>query len=194
MVAEFYLPAGSLGFATRRLLTPRDGTPFFCMYAMHVVFVTTMIGVILMRAAGSVVSPTIFLPACSLAVVVPLIWPETRSVPAAAYGNLNSWQMGLIDGLAGVLMGLAFGLFATLPARQKGWRSGVVVCTACGIGLLLGWQRAPVWFLLVLPICDLATYTVRLIAPPLEDEPPVTSEPAADETVSSSPSQTLDSP
>src|SRR5262245_8249201 len=194
MLAEFYLPAGLLGFSTRRLLTPRDGTPFFFMYAIHVVFVTTMIGVILMRADASVVPVSIFLPAFALAIVVPLIWAETRSVPAAGYVGLSGWQMGLIDGLAGVVMGLAFGLFAALPARKKGWRPAVVVCTACGIGLLLGWQRAPVWFLLALPICDLATYTVRLLTPPRDDEPPVSSEPAAVEAVSSSPSETLDSP
>src|SRR5262245_43818618 len=48
LLAENYLPAGSLGFATRWLLTPRDGVAFWCMYATHLTLVTTMIGVILM--------------------------------------------------------------------------------------------------------------------------------------------------
>src|SRR3954452_19144770 len=40
LAAEHYLPPAVVAYATRPLLTPRDGVPFWCMYATHLALVT----------------------------------------------------------------------------------------------------------------------------------------------------------
>jgi leader peptidase (prepilin peptidase)/N-methyltransferase len=162
LTSELFLPAGAMGFATRRLLTPRDGIPFWTMYATHVVLVSTLIAAVLMRADRSIVPVRLFWPALALALIAPLIWPEVRSVPGLAYHGQSNWQIGLIDGLLGLAMGLAVGGLASLPARRKGWQPATVIALAACLGAVLGWQRAAIWFLVVLPCCDLAAHVMRL--------------------------------
>ena len=194
LAADIFLPAGSLGFATRFPLTPREVPGFWCMYGLHVVLVTTIIGVILIRADGSPVPARIFLPALLLGLGMPLAFPEIRSVPAMAYGDLSAWQIGLIDGVLGLGMGAAVGLLASVPARQKGWTLPVVIAAGCSIGVVLGWQRTPVWLIVVLPLCDLVTTIVRLFASQRSAEPSALAEPTPDELSPTSPPQPLDSP
>jgi leader peptidase (prepilin peptidase) / N-methyltransferase len=162
LMSELFLPAGSLGSATRRLLTPRDGIPFWTMYATHAVLLSTLIAAVLMRADRSPVPARLFWPALVLAFIAPLMWPEVRSVPALTYHGQSNWQIGLIDGLLGVAMGLAVGSLASLPALRKGWQPRAVVALAACLGAVLGWQRAAIWFLVVLPFCDLAAQAMRL--------------------------------
>ena len=108
----------------------------------------------------------------ALALIAPLIWPEVRSVPALAYHGQSNWQIGLIDGALGVAMGLAVGGLASLPAKRKGWQPRAVVALAASLGAVLGWQRAAIWFLVVLPFCDLAAQTMRLFAQAEEESKP----------------------
>jgi prepilin signal peptidase PulO-like enzyme (type II secretory pathway) len=188
LLSEIYLPAGSLGFATRQPLTSRDGVAFWCMYATHVTLVTTMIGVILMRSDGSFVPARMFAPALTIALVLPLLYAEIRSVPAISWSEITGWQIGLIDGLAGLAMGAAVGFLASLPARRKGWSTPVVIAIGCSFGAVLGWQRTPIWLLVILPLCDLATYVVRSAAVPSRSLVPETQSPAPDgATASESP-------
>jgi len=162
LLSDLYLPSGSLGFATRRLLTPRDGIPFWAMYATHVVLLSTLIAAVLMRADRSPVPARLFWPALALALIAPLIWPQIRSVAALADHGESGWKTGLIDGLLGVAMGLAVGGLASLPAQRKAWQPRAVVALAACLGAVLGWQRAAIWFLVVLPLCDVAAQLMRL--------------------------------
>src|SRR5438477_218265 len=50
LAGERVMPAGlgfTLDYVPRARLTPHDGAPFWCMYAMHVVFFTTLVVAIL---------------------------------------------------------------------------------------------------------------------------------------------------
>jgi leader peptidase (prepilin peptidase)/N-methyltransferase len=161
LLTDLYLPPGSLGFATRRLLSPRDGIPFWVMYATHVVLLSTLIAAVLMRADRSPVPARLFWPALALALAVPLIWPQVRSVPAFAYHSQRDWQIGLIDGLLGLAMGLAVGALASLPAQRQSWQPRTVIALAACIGAVLGWQRAAIWFLVILPLCDVVAQAMR---------------------------------
>src|SRR6478672_3934072 len=62
LMGESFIPAGlgfPSGFVPRRLLTPHDGVPFWCMYAIHVTLVTTVLGAILIEADGYAVLPAL---------------------------------------------------------------------------------------------------------------------------------------
>ena len=108
LAADIYLPPGALGFATRRLLTPHDGPAFWCMYFIHVTLVTTFLGFILIVADGNAVGASFFFPVALSGFVLPLLWPQIRSVPAAIYPDANVWWAGLVDGIAGLTAGLVF--------------------------------------------------------------------------------------
>ncbi len=161
LTSELFLPPGSLGFATRRALTPFDGVPFWAMYATHVVVVCTLIAAVLMRADSSFIPARLFWPALALALIVPLIWPQVRSVPGFAYEGASDWMIGLIDGLLGLAMGLAVGSLASVPAQRKAWQPRAVIALAACLGAVLGWQRAAIWFLVVLLCCDVAARIMK---------------------------------
>src|SRR5438128_1762203 len=114
LVAERFLPAGSMGFATRRALTAHDGAAFWCLYATHVILIATLLVAVLMSADGFLVPARIFLPILAIGFFLPLIWPEIHSVPALAGSRFNDWQAGAIDGLAGLAAGLVIGAVASL--------------------------------------------------------------------------------
>jgi hypothetical protein len=144
LLGERFLPAGSLGFATRPLLSPSDGAPFWGLYAMHLTLITTLIAAVLISGDGFEVPVWLYLPALAVGLVLPLIWPEIRSVPAFAYGGLSGWQQGLIDGLAGVATAIAL-TTAVMMWRSRSWRGGRPalgpVAVACSIGVVMGWQQ-----------------------------------------------------
>lgn len=72
--------------------------------------------------------------------VLPLFWPLLRPVPAAVVQP--DWLGGLIDGLAGLGLGMLVGL-AVWRWPQGRARSGVVLAPML-VGLFLGWQAAAV--------------------------------------------------
>jgi len=166
LVGEHFLPVGSLGFAAAQALAPRDGAPFWCRYALHVVLVTTLIGAVLLRADDRRVPAEIFLPVLAAGFLLPLIWPAIRSVPALSHHEPSSWQAGLIDGLAGMCMGIGLGLPASFVVRREGWPPLAVIGLACSIGVVLGWQRSLVWFPCAWLVCELAACFVQRFTQP----------------------------
>jgi leader peptidase (prepilin peptidase)/N-methyltransferase len=175
LAAERYLPAGSLGFAVRRPLTPHDGAAFWCMYLTHVVLVTTLIGAVLIRADGFCVPGTLFLPALIVALVLPLIWPEIRSVAATERFQFTGWQAGLIDGVAGLALGLVVAtVFGLVWRRWAGyWPAIAPLAMSCSIGAVLGWQRTLAAAPATLLLCLGAARLLTPLALATEGEPPV---------------------
>jgi leader peptidase (prepilin peptidase)/N-methyltransferase len=144
LAADIYVPTGSPGFATRHLLTPHDGPAFWCMYLIHVSLVTTFLAHILIFADGNHAGARLFFPVTLVALVLPLLWPQIRSVPAAIYPHENVWWAGLVDGLAGLTAGLLFWQ-ATDTFRSSdrgGWLGLVQIGWAIAVGIVLGWQRS----------------------------------------------------
>jgi hypothetical protein len=149
LASEQVMPAGlgfTLDYVPRARLTPHDGPPFWCLYATHVVLLTTLVGAVLIAADGFAVPPSMFLPAIVLGFVVPLIWPQTRMLPATDV-RLGGWPSGLVDGLAGLAAGTLSGLWIRL-CRGRGtdhWATPALVALGCGVGVTLGWQPTPLW-------------------------------------------------
>jgi prepilin signal peptidase PulO-like enzyme (type II secretory pathway) len=178
LAAEYYLPPGALGLHTRQLLNVRDGVPFWCMYFLHVSLVATVITAVLMAADGNRVPASLCAPILLVSFCLPIAWPATRSVPAIQYAMDNIWWAGIVDGVAGAVVGVLWSLIAALLIRLKRRSdeaaeqriategipysaSGLCVrsfaaasglCNwplACSVGLVLGWQRA----LYAVPLC-----------------------------------------
>jgi hypothetical protein len=149
LAGERVMPAGlgfTLDYVPRERLSPQDGPPFWCMYAMHAVFATTLVAVILIAADGFAAMASVFLPAIALGFVVPIIWPQTRMLPAADE-PLAGWPAGLVDGVAGLAVGLLSGLWIRL-CRGRGddrWSTGALIALGCAVGVVLGWQPTPLW-------------------------------------------------
>jgi prepilin signal peptidase PulO-like enzyme (type II secretory pathway) len=144
LAAELYLPPGALGFATRRLLTPHDGPAFWCMYFIHVSLITTFLTFLLIVADGNAAGSRLFFPVTLVAFVLPLLWPQIRSVPAAIYPDAIAWWTGLVDGLAGLTAALIFWEGrGVIRSRQGDERPGIEQFGwAAAIGIVLGWQRS----------------------------------------------------
>jgi len=185
LAAEHFLPPGSLGFPTRRRLTPLDTWPFWSMYLMHLVLVTTLIAAILIRADGFPVPVRLYFPTLAVSCFVPLLWPEIRSMPALANGALAPWQTATIDGLAGLCAGFAMGLGGYLAIHRS--RGLAPIALGCSLGVVLGWQRAMIWSLPILLVAAMASYSLaRFARSDLPNEPVPASDhiasPAADAT------------
>lgn len=116
--------------------------------AYYLVLLATLLAAGLIEHDGHPLPVRVALPALVIGGLIPLVWPQVRPVPAVipevgpiggpgARGALLDAWMGLVDGLAGLGVGLAIGLAA--------WRLGgrkclsLVVGPAC-LGLFLGWQ------------------------------------------------------
>ena len=153
LAGEPVMPAGlgfTLDYVPRARLTPHDGPPFWCMYAMHVVFVTTLVGAILIAADGFLVPATMFLPATVLGFVVPLIFVQTRALPATV-AEIRGGLAGLLDGVVGLSMGVFSALWIRLVRgrRADGWSTPALVALGCAAGVVLGWQPTPLWTALI---------------------------------------------
>jgi prepilin signal peptidase PulO-like enzyme (type II secretory pathway) len=164
LAAEYYLPPGALGFDTRQLFNIRDGVPFWCMYFLHVSLVATLITAVLMAADGKRAPATLFAPILLVGFFLPIAWPAIRSVPAISYANENIWWTGIIDGVTGAILGVAWSLIAgyiVSPTPRSHSAAQPLACAsglcmrsflsesglcnwplACSVGLVLGWQRA----------------------------------------------------
>src|SRR6478609_3288918 len=110
LLAEHYVPAGWFVAHTRHLLLPHNGVPFWCMYGTHLGLATTLVAAILILGDGFRLSPMLFLPIVVVSFVLPLVWPQIRSIPAFAYQDSTIWWTGLIDGLAGLFTGVVVAL------------------------------------------------------------------------------------
>jgi leader peptidase (prepilin peptidase) / N-methyltransferase len=179
LAAEFYLSPQSLGLPVRELLTARDGAPFWCMYFLHVSLLTTLLGATLMMADKSPVPAALFAPAAIVALVIPLLWPSVRSVPAfpaqwMPSPSLPAWQIGLVEGAVAVVAGVLTGVIAIVPARLLGWRAGATVAVCCLVTLVLGWQRGVPAAILALLVSGLLAMILarKSASPSLQSAPP----------------------
>lgn len=184
LAGELFLPASAFELATRRLLTPWDGTPFWCMYGLHLLLVVTLYAAVLIAGDGFQVTPRLNGPLLAVGLVLPLIWPEVRSVPATP-AVVVGWQAGLYDGLIGLLAGASTGVviavaawamlgqgIAPIPRLRFGLLGGA-------IGLVFGWQRALWLSPLVLVLSALSVAALRIIKPAHAKTGESTGEPTA---------------
>lgn len=133
-------------FSGRPPLTPFQTLPFWCAYATHVLLVTTLIGATLIDWDGFRTPRRLFWPILLVGLVLPLVWPEIRRIPAyPELSDVPAWRAGLIDGAAGLGTGLALGLVAGaawwLGSRGRGWPKFAPVMLLAAVGVVFGWQR-----------------------------------------------------
>lgn len=129
----------------RPLISPYDVLPFWCTYASHMVLLTTLLGAALIDASGHRTPRRLFAPALLLGLMLPVVWPNMRRLPAFAYDGSAAWQPGLIDGATGLVVGALIG--AVLGAAW--WRGSSTVWPRFGlvgmfaaVGVTSGWQAA----------------------------------------------------
>jgi len=90
----------------------------------------------------------LFVPALVVGWLAPLVWPYLH--PVSAWQGLTGPMAGLVDGSAGLGLGLLLGLASwPLPGAKRG--PGLILAPAC-VGLFLGWQAALVLTLLRLVV------------------------------------------
>ncbi len=137
----------SFGFARRPEIAMHDWWPYWSRYATHMVLVTTYLGGILILGDNFRTPARLYWPAIALGFVLPLVWPEIRSAPAWRYGPLPAWQAGLIDGLAGLAIGIVGGLAGCLWRwfRTGEWPPFAPVSWMIALCVVLGWQRGIAW-------------------------------------------------
>jgi leader peptidase (prepilin peptidase)/N-methyltransferase len=119
--------------------------PFWSAYATHVVLLASLIGAALIDFDGWRMPRPLLVPAIVIALIVGILWPETRRIAALAGLPGPPWQVGLADGAAGLGVGIAcgalFGLAWLGASRGRSWpRSGPIMLLAA-VGAVLGWQR-----------------------------------------------------
>ena len=121
---------------------------------MHVVLLTTLVGGVLMLGDNFRTPSRLFWPAIVLGLLLPLIWPEIRSVPAWRYVKTADWQSGLIDGLAGLAVGIVAGLAGSLWRwlSTGEWPPFAPVSWTASMCVVLGWQRGLLWSVPVLAL------------------------------------------
>jgi leader peptidase (prepilin peptidase)/N-methyltransferase len=172
---------GTWGFETRPPLTPYDIWPFWSRYVTHVALLATLLGGVLILGDHFATPARLFVPAIVLGLVLPLIWPEIRSVPAWSYGKLPAWQAGLIDGVAAILIGLVPALAGSLwrLSANREWPSFAPLSWTAALAVVLGWQRTLLWMAPVLILYLLAAGAIRAWRPPTT-EPPTTDPPTSD--------------
>jgi prepilin signal peptidase PulO-like enzyme (type II secretory pathway) len=90
---------------------------------------------------GQAVPWRLFAPVAVIGSLAPLVWPSLRPVPAAVPMNGPPWWIAAGEGLAGVVVGAALGLFVVASARyrRRPVRNPAVIPLAVG-GLVVGWQ------------------------------------------------------
>lgn len=168
----------------RRPLSFYDTWPYWSRYATHVVQITTLIGGVLMLGDGVRPPVRLFVPSILLSLVLALIWPEIRSVPAWHFGSTPDWQQGLIDGLAGLAAGILLGLVCSpFAPRLAGLTrsTSTTLAWAASLGIVLGWQRTLLWGLPIFTLYLLAATALRVCSPVhAEPDPPITDLPTSD--------------
>jgi prepilin signal peptidase PulO-like enzyme (type II secretory pathway) len=104
--------------------------------AYHLMLLATLLPMALIEYDGKPIPWRLVLPALVVGLVAPMLWPYLHPVPS---GPIQvGWPAGLIDGIAGLGLGIAIGLGVEhLPFARPG--RGVAAGPAC-VGLMLGWQ------------------------------------------------------
>jgi len=124
----------------RQLVLPGLGE-MVALCVFHLLLLLTLLAAVLIQWDGRKVPPKLFLPALIVALAAPLGWPSLRPVPGLdrVIGPGSGW----LDGILGLAMGAALGLFAwrVMPG-QKSHVANLLAPAA--VGLFLGWQAAAV--------------------------------------------------
>ena len=175
---------GVLGkFPVRPPIWAFDMWPYWSRYAVHVVLLTTLLGSVLILGDGFRVPARLFWPAILLALALPLFWPEIRNMAAWRYGKLPAWQAGLIDGLAGLVVGMVAGAAGSAWRwfTAGKWPPFAPVSWTTSICVVLGWQRGLLWSIPALGLGLLAAALLaslpKPIPEPLSTDPPTTDQP-----------------
>ena len=156
-----------------------DLWPYWSRYAVHVVLLATLVGGALILGDSFRTPSRLFWPAIGLALLLPVIWPEIRSVAAWQYGKLPGWQAGLIDGLAGLAAGVVGGLAGSLWRwlRTGEWPPFAPVSWAASLCVVLGWQRGLLWSVPALALYLVAAGLLWTVQSFLADLAPATDSP-----------------
>ncbi len=136
------LPRGRVGWSD-----PESYASLWIILALHLTLLSTLLCAALISIDSDSVPLSVFLPALIVAIVVPLIWPEVRPLRAFTLMQFSGWKAGLSDGLAGMMVGVYFGLHAFPLAVRDRFRIRklveiVAATTLCGA--VLGWQAAAI--------------------------------------------------
>ncbi|MCR4413494.1 MAG: prepilin peptidase [Thermoguttaceae bacterium] len=126
-----------------RALTPGESLG---VAAYHLLLLSTLLPAALIEYDRRPLPARLAIPALVLGAGLPLVWPHLRPVPAIvprpgfglASGPAFDGVLGLIDGLAGLGVGMALGLAAWRFVGPRD-RLGLALGPAC-VGLFLGWQ------------------------------------------------------
>ena len=146
-IFEAFLPQQTwLGTAVvRRPLSWHEALPFWTTYATHVALLTTLLGAALIDRDGWRAPCGLFLPVIVMALVVGILWPETRRILAIPALSAAPWQTGLIEGAAGLAAGMACGALIGLAwlggSRGQSWPRSAPIMLFVAVGIVLGWQR-----------------------------------------------------
>jgi leader peptidase (prepilin peptidase)/N-methyltransferase len=150
VTAMLFLAVGAMeGFSfganlpQRPILVP-DGVLFRPMslaevagtVAYHLLLLSTLLAAAIVEYDGLRLPVRVMLPALAVGWLAPLAWPQLHPVPAFA-GLAPPWA-GLVDGTAGLALGLALGGVTQLAFSPRD-RLGLLLGPGCA-GLFLGWQ------------------------------------------------------
>ena len=102
----------------------------------HLFLLCTLLCASLIRYDGHDAPPRLFFPGLAMGAVAPWIWPHLLPQPAAVLATGPT--PGIVDGLAGLTMGVVLG-WAAWKLLEPSQRPDLVWATAL-TGTLLGWQ------------------------------------------------------
>ncbi len=154
------LPARPMAVADGIIAPPLGIGELTGILLYHLLLLSTLLAAALLEFDGRRVPWRVSLPALVVGGLAPLWWPHLHPVPACQ--GLEGWVAGLVDGLAGLVAGAAWGVAVELELdeiRDFG-RAAVWAC----VGLVLGWQAT-----VVVGIAATAVYLLvlafRLVSP-----------------------------
>lgn len=137
--------------------------------AYHLLLVSTLLCAALIAYDGHRLPWRLWIPALLVGGIAPMVWPHLRPVPACI--GFEGWWAGLVDGLAGVAVGLLLGRFAAMlwPSHD---RFGLIAMFGA-MGLFLGWQAATA-IAVVCAAIRLPLHGLALLWPSWRSLPPTT--------------------
>ena len=111
------------------------------MYAYHLLLFCTLICLALIHYDKQQAPARLFLPALLVGILAPLVWPQLRPVSYAVPVHLDDRWIALLDGLAGIGVGVSLALITLV--RDHRHKTALAEMLAAGtVGLFLGWQAA----------------------------------------------------
>lgn len=161
------LPARPLVMSDGLVYPPLGLGELSGILAYHLLLVSTLLTAAMIAYDGQPLPRRLWGPSLIVGVVAPLAWPHLRPVPA--WLGPEGWTAGLVDGGAGLAIGLLLGYLASTLWRT-GDRCGLVAAFGA-VGLFLGWQAA-VATALVSAAIRLPLFGLVLLRPSWRSIPP----------------------